>query len=108
MKYEVVISDQADLDVRKIYEYIAFEKMAPDTAAELIDRIEEHILKLDEMPYRFRQYEREPWKSRGLRIIPIENYIVCYIPRDEIMTVTVIRIFYSGQNIHKHLKKTAY
>ena len=108
MKYEVVISDQADLDARKIYEYISFEKLAPETASALIDRIEEQILKLGEMPYRFREYEREPWKSRGLRIMPIENYIACYIPSDDDMTVTVIRIFYSGQNVHKHLKKTEY
>ena len=108
MKYSVVISDQADLDVRCIYEYIAFEKQAPETASGLIDRIEEQILKLDEMPYRFREYEKEPWKSRGLRIMPIENYVVCYIPRDDDATVTVIRIFYSGQNIDKHLKKTDY
>lgn len=108
MKYEVVISDQAELDARRIYEYIAFEKLAPETASALIDRIEEQILNLDEMPYRFREYDREPWKSRGLRIMPIENYIVCYIPSDDDMTVTVIRIFYSGQNVYKHLKKADY
>ena len=103
MKYRVVMSDQADQDVRAIFEYIAFEKQAPETAAGLIYRIEEQILKLDEIPYRFREFEDEPWKTRGLRVMPVENYLVCYIPEDDAMTVTIIRIFYSGQNIDKHL-----
>ena len=105
MKYRVVMSKQAEQDARAIFEYIAFEKQAPETAAELIYRIEEQILKLDEMPYRFREYESEPWKTRGLRIMPVENFLVCYIPEEDAMTVTVIRIFYSGQNIDKHLAK---
>ena len=50
MKYRVVMSDQADQDVRAIFAYIAFEKQAPETAAGLIYRIEEQILKLDEIP----------------------------------------------------------
>ena len=50
MKYRVVMSDQAGQDVRAIFEYIAFEKQAPETAAGLIYRIEEQILKLDEIP----------------------------------------------------------
>lgn len=103
MKYRVVMSDQASQDVRTIFEYIAFEKQAPETATGLINRIEEQILKLEEMPHRFREFEGEPWKTRGLRVMPVENYLVCYIPEDNTMTVTIIRIFYSGQNIDKHL-----
>ena len=106
MKYKVVLSDQAILDVRMIYEYIAFEKQAPETASGFIDRLEKQILKLDEMPYRFREYDRELWRSRGLRIMPVENFIAFYIPEDENKTVTVIRILYCGQDVHKHLNKT--
>ena len=106
MKYEVVISEQAEKDLRAIYEYIAFEKQSPETASSLLLRLEEQILKLDEMPQRFREYEEEPWKSRGLRVMPVENYMVCYIPRDEYERVYVIRVFYSGRNIDKQLRKT--
>ena len=105
MSYTVVISEQAEKDIRSIYEFIAFEKMAPKNAAGLIGRIEEQILTLDEMPYRFIEYEGEPWKSRGLRIMPVENYVVCYIPTEENATVVVIRVFYCGQNIKEQLNK---
>ena len=38
------------------------------------------ICRLDTMPERYRKYEKEPWKSRGLRVLPVDNYVVLYIP----------------------------
>ena len=103
MKYEVVISDKANADLRNIYEYIAYEKLAPEIASGFIDRLEEQILTLEELPYRFGEYDGEPWRSAGLRVMPIENYVVCFIPNDENATVTIVRVFYCGQNIENHL-----
>ena len=37
MIYEVTITDQADADLRGIYEYIAFELLSPDHAAMPVD-----------------------------------------------------------------------
>ena len=46
MIYEVITTDQADADLRGIYEYIAFELLSPDNAAEQLERLEEHIIGL--------------------------------------------------------------
>ena len=80
MIYEVEISEQADSDLRGIFEYIAFELQSPENAIGQLDRLEEQILSLDTMPERYRKYEKEPWKSRGLRVLPVDNYVVLYIP----------------------------
>lgn len=40
MKYKIEISEQADKDLRNIYEYIAFELQAPENASGQIDRLE--------------------------------------------------------------------
>lgn len=40
---EVVITNQADTDLRKIYEYIAFELFSPENAVGLLNKIEKHI-----------------------------------------------------------------
>ena len=40
MIYEVITTDQADTDLRGIYEYIAFELLLPDNAAGQLDRLE--------------------------------------------------------------------
>ena len=65
MIYELEISEQADNDLRGIFEYIAFELQSPQNASGQLDRLEEQILSLDTMPERYRRYEKEPWKSRG-------------------------------------------
>ena len=80
MIYEVELSEQADSDLREIFEYIAFELQSPENASGQLDRLEEQILSLDTMPERYRKYEKEPWKSRGLRVLPVDNYVVLYIP----------------------------
>ena len=51
MTYAVVTTYQADADLRSIYEYIAFELLAPDNAAGQLDRLEKHILRLAERRY---------------------------------------------------------
>ena len=66
MIYDVQISNQAESDLRSIFEYIAFELQSVQNAAGQLDRLEESILSLDQMPDRYRAYEKEPWHSRGL------------------------------------------
>ena len=80
MIYEVEVSEQADSDLRGIFEYIAFELQSPENAIGQLDRLEEQILSLDAMPKRYRKYEKEPWKSRELHILSVDNYVVLYIP----------------------------
>lgn len=44
MKYDVTFTEQAENDLRGIFEYIAFDLISPENAAEQLDRIEEKIL----------------------------------------------------------------
>lgn len=105
MIFEVEISEQADADLRGIFEYIAFTLLAPENASGQLDRLENGILSLEQYPMRHRVYEKEPWHSRGLRILPVDNYVVLYIPNEETKVVTVIRVMYGGRNIDKELKE---
>lgn len=103
MIYELIMTEQADADLRGVYEYIAFELLAPENAARQLDRLEDHIIGLEEFPEKYRRYEKEPWHSRGLRIMPVDNYLVFYIPDQGTMTVTIIRIMYSGRDVNEQL-----
>lgn len=105
MIYRIEISNQADVDLRGIYEYIAFELQSPDNASGQLDRLEECILSLDQMPDRFREYEKEPWKSRGLRVVPVDNYLVLYIPNKEKGVVTILRVMYAGRDVDTQLNR---
>lgn len=105
MIFEIEISDQADADLRNIYEYIAFELQSPDNASGQLDRLEISIMGLDQMPERFREYEKEPWHSRGLHIMPVDNYCMLYIPNMKKALVTIIRVMYGGRDIDAQLNK---
>ena len=104
MIYEVITTDQADAYLRGIYEYIAFELLSSDNAAGQLGRLEEHIVGLEEFPEKFRHYEKEPWRSRGLRVMPVDNYLVFYIPDQDTGIVTVIRVMYAGRDVDSQLK----
>ena len=97
--YETII----DSDLRGIFEYIAFELQSPENASGQLDRLEEQILSLDTMPERYRKYEKEPWKSRGLRVLPVDNYVVLYIPDNDKKVVTILRVMYAGRDIDNQL-----
>ena len=105
MIYSVKLSAQAEEDLKGIFEYIAFELKSLQTANALLGRLESNILKLKEMPERFRLYENEPWFTRGLRIMPVDNYLVFYIPDKKTQTVTVIRVMYGGRDTDKQLNQ---
>lgn len=106
MSWKINYSAQALEDLKSIYEYIAFGLLVPETAQGQIKRIMDSINKLDEMPMMYKVYEDEPWKSKGLRVFPIDNYIVLYLPEEDSNTVNVARIIYGGRDITKQLKKT--
>ena len=106
MKYEVFTTEQAAADLRAIFEYIAYDLLAGQNALNQLDRLEQAILSLDEMPERYHLYDKEPWKERNLRIMPVDGYLVFYIPRSEEKTVTVIRVMYGRRDIDAQLKQT--
>lgn len=104
-KYKVIIADQADQDLRGIFEYIAFELLSPDNAAGQLGRIEAAIEKLDTFPEGHRLYANEPWYSRNLRVLPVDNYVVFYISDKDEMTVTVLRVIYGGRDMDAQLNR---
>ena len=65
MKYEVKVSDQADYDLRRIFDYIAVDLQSPESASGQLGRLEKQILSLDMMPERYRQYEKEPPQKKN-------------------------------------------
>ncbi len=103
MIFKVVTSLQAEDDLRGIFEYIAFELLAPENAGKQLERLEKQILSLEELPERFPRYGKEPWHSQGLRFASVDNYIVFYLPDVEKQVVTVLRVMYSGRNIEEQL-----
>jgi addiction module RelE/StbE family toxin len=103
MNYEIHLTSEAQNDLCGIFEYIAYDLQSVQNAAGQIDRLEKGIASLHQMPERFRTYDKEPWRSRNLRIMPVDNYLIFYIPDHDKGTVTILRVMYGGRDIDRHL-----
>lgn len=105
MIYKINLSDSANRDLRNIFEYIFYNLNAPQSASGILDKLENGILSLEEMPNRHKVIEREPWMSRKVRLMPVGNYVVIYHSDDNTATVNIMRILYGGRDIDAELNK---
>lgn len=103
MKYDVNISHKAAEDIVEIYEYISNALCEEKIAVEMLKLLQKSILSLDEMPGRFKLYENEPWKNRGVHIMPVKNYLVFYMIDNDKKTVNIIRVIYGSRNLEENL-----
>lgn len=103
MKYTVNLSHEAVKDINGIYEYIAIALGEKEIAVNMINLIEKNILSLDEMPGRYKIYDSEPWKSRGVHIMPVKKYLVFYVVDENNKSVNVFRVIYGSRDIENVL-----
>lgn len=105
MQFEVELTERADRDLRNIFLYIAVDLNAPENVERQINRLWDAILSLNELPERYRRYETEPWHSLGMRVLPMDNFVVLYIPDLEEKIVRIVIVMYGGRDISEQLKK---
>ena len=103
---KIVYTFRARQDLRDIYEYIAFTLLVPETASKITDKIMEMIWTLDSMPERNPLYKEKPWHSRGVRFLPVNNYLIFYIMDHSADMVSIARIMYGGRDIQHQLNET--
>ena len=107
MSYHVHMTDEAERDLRCIFEYIAFHLRSLENASGQLSRLEDEILSLNEMPERYRRYELEPWHSRGVRRFAVDNYCIFYLPDSEKKEVYVLRVLYAGRDLDRIMAEYA-
>lgn len=106
MKMEIVYTFQAQQDLKNIYEYIAYSLLVPDTARSMYQQIIQSVRSLESMPERNPLYKEEPWRSQGVRFVPVKNYLLFYTVNNETHTVSIARILYGGMDINHQLEET--
>ena len=97
-KWQVTVSEPAEIDLDEIYKFIAETLLNPAAAWRQFERIRDALSGLDMMPERGTILKNEPWRSRGLRRLIIDNYVIIYEIQEETDIVAVIAIIYSGRN----------
>ena len=106
-EWVVVLSPDFKSEVQKIHSYIANTLLVPETALKQVHRIIDGVKSLKNMPLRFPLYEKEPWRSRGLRKLSVDNFIVFYWTNEKTGEVVVFHVFYGRQDIENILNTNA-
>ena len=94
-EYKIVIEQTAENDLLGILSYISDTLHEPSIAMKIYGLIKKEILNLNRMPFRFEVVNEEPYRSMGVRRIPVENYTVFYIVDENEKTVHIFRILYN-------------
>jgi len=98
VKYNVILETTASSDLHSILDYITNVLKEPKTAVQIFSAIKEKVLSLDELPHRQGIVKDEPYKSLGVRWLPIEGYMAFYVIDEDQRTVHVLRILYHRRN----------
>jgi plasmid stabilization system protein ParE len=101
-QYEVLITEDAYADLEQLYNHIAYKIMAPENAAGQFNRIADAILTLGTFPARYPIIAAEPMHSKGMRSMPVDNYLVFYYIKSEKIIVT--DVLFGASDISKHLE----
>lgn len=96
MSYKVVISNQAKIDIAKIYSYILHELKSRINADAVLRKLYSEIDDLSFMAGSHHLYPNEPWRSEGVYYFSANNKSIFYIVEenkdktdfDGIVTVT--------------------
>ncbi|MCL2812163.1 MAG: type II toxin-antitoxin system RelE/ParE family toxin [Clostridia bacterium] len=97
-KYRVAYAPTAYTDLDELFAYIAHELHEPDTAFNLIERIEAFILKLQDFPYKAPIARDALLANKGYRMLTVENFAVFYLVDDEKQAISIRRIVYGKRN----------
>lgn len=90
-------------DLRNIVDYITDTLKAPQAAMDLLNAFDKAISRIAQFPYSCKVYPPSHDLANEYRILPVENYLVFYVVKEQI--VEVHRILYAKMDITKPLKK---
>lgn len=103
--YRVIVTPEAQKDIRDIVLYIARELGAPQTALHLEQSLRAEIKSLADMPKRIKTVDEQPWKDAGIRRTLVKKYYVYFIVDDESGSVKVTAVIYAGRDQEQKLNE---
>ena len=98
MEYEVRVTTQAQEQLREIRDYIANELFAPDAAQNTLRLLAFAMATLAHMPRRVRLVDEEPWRSEGVRMKAVKNYLMYFWIDEEKKPVQVFAVIYARRD----------
>lgn len=98
MKYNLVIAEAAEADLDGIADYISYELKEPNTALKQLARIQEAMATLEELPERHSLVQDKYLAAKGIRKLPIDNYVIFYTVNKSANTVNIVRVLHGRRD----------
>lgn len=98
MCYEVKLTAQAIGQLEETVQYISKILLEPEIARKWADTLQCEIGKLDSMPSRYPLTEEEPWRTKGIRKMPVKNFLVYYLIDEEKEAVWITAVIYGRRD----------
>ena len=96
--YHIDITEPAENDIIEAVKYITEQLLNPSAAGKLLDDAEDAIYSLTDMPQRRALVKDDDLARLGFRFMPVNNYLVFYIVREEKKTVVIQRFLYGRRD----------
>ncbi|MCL2248935.1 MAG: type II toxin-antitoxin system RelE/ParE family toxin [Oscillospiraceae bacterium] len=96
--YHIEITAPAERDILEAARYINEQLLNPSAANRLLDKAEEAIASLSDMPKRYALVRDETLAQSGIRLMPVLNYLVFYTVRDKRNCVVIQRFLYKKRD----------
>lgn len=94
-RYDVKLTRRALGDLDVIYDYIAHDLREPGAALRIVDLIEEAVLSLETLPYRYPERLVGRFAGKGYRQLFVRNYTLVYRVDEAEKLVLVVTVRYS-------------
>lgn len=98
MEYKVKLTFHATTQIQEAISYISKTLMEPEIAKRWADCLQEKISSLGTMPTKYPFTSEEPWHTRGIRKMPVKNFIVYYLIREDEKAVWITAVIYGRRN----------
>lgn len=99
--YKLQYLPLARSDIHNALSYIVGELKNPDAALSLMEKLEQHILRLKEFPYAHPLYPSSMRLLTETRFVPVENYLIFYTVLEPEHIVEIRRVLYNKVDMRK-------
>ena len=79
-------------------QYISKILLELETARKWADTLQCEIEKLDTMPSRYPLTDEEPWHTKGIRKMPVKNFLVYYLVDEKKKAVWITAVIYGRRD----------
>ena len=96
--WRVVLTNEAQTDIRNLHDYIAFELLSPESASKQVQNILETIGWLADFPKKFPLCRGAAFAGMELRAVSAGRQRVFYQLGEDIGIVWIIRVLYERRD----------